>query len=366
MEGRRKIRKYLKKLILEGIHTRKEQETNNICMRILRRFLELSHVDEKMLFFADENGKVDISSVENALLPIGIAATAWYADGWYLFPDEKPYLRKRMLSFMKQYEHVKGQKFQPEQYNGMICPALAEMFNLPSAKYFMAKEKRKGYMLSPDFLEEREELIHIARIEELATGEKQSTKAIQGAEKKVSEMYGYLKKFLDEYEFEGQKLDESQKEKTLGDFLKQRFFNRFIENTDEHVYNSAVIVKGKSVKMSPMYDYDFTLTRKTSDVIPGCGWEGLPNLMILDNGKSDITSFMEQYKNYPGMQEFYKNFLQNFSIEKMEEIIKRNIGVKVDRKEVIGHYEILNNNFAEMKRTYERIYPKIIAEGGER
>ena len=186
------------------------------------------------------------------------------------------------------------------------------------------------YILTPNFLEKGEELIHVARIKEIATGKKQSTQIIAGDKMKISEMYYHLRDYLNLYEFEGEKLDESQKNKVLTDFLKQKFFNRFIENTDEHIFNSAIILNGRNVKMSPMYDYDFTFTRKTTDTVPGCGWRGLANEMVLDNEKSDITSFMEQYQNYPGMQEFFSNFLRSFSIEKLEKIIK----IRLDEKNI--------------------------------
>lgn len=350
---------------------RLKPELNTARDKIVEYYVQLDkklldEEDKKMLAMVGEDGRIDLDKIPNMLIPNGIAATAWYADGWYFLPTEELCLKKKMLSFMGQYKKFEENKFQPEEYNAMICPALAEMFGLTSAKYFMAKEKGTEYMLTPNFLEKGEELIHIARIEEFATGKKQSTNAIQGASKRISDMYRYLEKYLESHEFEGEKLDESQKNKVLLQFLEQKFFNRFIKSTDEHVFNTAIIIKGKDVKMSPMYDYDFTLTRRTTDTVPGCDWSGLENEMLLDNGKSDIISFMEQYQNYPGMQEFFSNFLRSFSIEKLEKIIEREIGVKVDKEEISEHYKMINDNFAEMKRTYDRLYPKGIGEGGER
>ena len=70
-----------------------------------------------------------------------------------------------------------------------------------------------------------------------------------------------------------------------------------------------------------MYDYDFTLARRTTDVVPGCKWQGVENEMVLDNGKSDVASFIEQYARYPGMKEFIKQCIDSYSLQGLEQII---------------------------------------------
>lgn len=312
----------------------------------------------------DEDGRIDLNKVENRISTYGIAATAWYTNGWYMLPGDNLCLMKKMLSFMHEYKREIA-KFQPEEYNAMLCQSIAEIFGLPSAKYFMAKRDGKEYMLTPNFLQEGEELIHIARIKETVTGQKQQTTAIQGSAEKISDMYNYLEKFLRNYEYKGKKLREEKIKTILSDFLKQRFFNKFIHNTDEHVFNSAIVINGEDVKMSDMYDYDFTLARRTTDVVPGCKWKGIENEMILDNGKSDITSFIQQYANYPGMKEFIQQCINAYSIDKLEQIVYRNTRIKIDREEVKKHYAIIEASMRETKNAFQKLYYREM-EGEER
>lgn len=318
----------------------------------------------KLKELTNEKGRIDLDIVPNMLTDNGIAATAWYTDGWYNLPGNNICLMKKMLSFMGQYGRT-DTKFQPEEYNAMICPALAEIFNIPSAIYFMAEREGQEYMLTPNFLEEGEELIHIARVEEAVTGQKQKTTAIQGSTKKISDMYNYLEKYLRNYEYKGKKLEEKEVREILFEYLKQKFFSRFIQNTDEHVFNTAIVIKGLNVKMSNMYDYDFTLAKRTTDVVPNCEWKGIENEMILDNGKSDVESFIEQYANYPAMKEFISNFLNIFSFERLETIVTKNIGVVIDREETKEHYRIIGENVRKTREAYDKVY-SIEKEGEER
>lgn len=318
----------------------------------------------KLKELTNEKGRINLDIVPNMLTDNGIAATAWYTDGWYNLPGNNICLMKKMLSFMGQYGRT-DTKFQPEEYNAMICPALAEIFDLPSAIYFMAEREGQEYMLTPNFLEEGEELIHIARVEEVVTGQKQKTAAIQGSTKKISDMYNYLEKYLRNYEYKGKKLEEKEVREILFEYLKQKFFSRFVQNTDEHVFNTAIVIKGSNVKMSNMYDYDFTLARRTTDVVPNCEWKGIENEMILDNGKSDVESFIEQYANYPGMKEFISNFLNTFSFERLETIVTKNIGVVIDREETKEHYRIIGENIRKTREAYDKVY-SIEKEGEER
>ena len=311
-----------------------------------------------------EDGRIDLNIVENSISTYGIAATAWYTDGWYILPGDNLCLMKKMLSFMNQYSK-ENSKFQPEEYNTMICQGLAEIFKIPSAKYFMAKRDGTEYMLTPNFLKAGEELIHMARIKEIITGQKQKTTAIQGSAEKISDMYKYLEKYLRNYEYKGKKLEEEQIKTILLDFLKQRFFNRFVQNTDEHVFNSAIVINGENVRMSDMYDYDFTLARKTTDVVPDCKWKGIENEMILDNGKSDITSFIQQYANYQGMYDFLKQCIDSFSFERLEQIVFKNVKIKIDREEVKKHYAIIKSNMMETVNEFQKTYTKEL-EGEER
>lgn len=311
-----------------------------------------------------EDGRIDLDRVQNTVSTNGIAATAWYTDGWYILPEDNLCLLKNMISFKGEYAR-ENSKFQPEEYNAMVCQALAELFKLPSAKYFMAKRKGKEYMLTPNFLEDGEELIHLARIVEVVTGQEQQTTAIQGSKTKISDMHRYLEQFLRNYEYQGKKLDESQIKAILLDFLKQRFFNRFVQNTDEHVFNSAIIINGEQVGMSAMYDYDFTLARRTTDVVPGCKWQGVENEMVLDNGKSDVASFIEQYARVPGMKEFIKQCIDSYSLQGLEQIILKNTGISIDREEVRKHYEIIENNMTKTIEEFNKIHSKEIG-GDER
>jgi len=335
------------------------EETKLIIREIMGKYEELPDSEnQRMKELTGNDGRIDLDIIPNIILPSGIAATAWYTEGWYLLPNDNPCLMKKMLSFMGQYGKVENAHYQPEEYNAMICQALAEIFELPSAKYYMAKKNGNEYMLTPDFLRDGEELIHIARIEETITGKKQSTTAIQGETKKISQMHQYLEEYLRNYQYKGKKLEETQIQIVLLDYIKQKFFNRFVKNTDEHVFNTAIVINGEKVKMSDMYDYDFTLARKTTDVVPGCEWKGLENEMLLDNGKSDIVSFIEQYKDYPGFQEFIRKIINNFSIARLEQIILRNTGIKIDRVETKKHYEIIEENFKETVNAYNRFYIK--------
>ena len=151
-------------------------------------------------------------------------------------------------------------------------------------------------ILSKNFLKSNQELITYT----------DENKALISEQMEILEQVLTLRKFPKE-----------EIEQTKFDFLKQEFVAKLIRLADQTAENSPIITEtdekgNKHVKMAPMYDLDFSFH---------IGQEN-PNVITrkCDNGKDDIASFIQQYKDYSGFSEFVVSSIQHLD---MEEVLKQ-------------------------------------------
>lgn len=101
------------------------------------------------------------------------------------------------------------------------------------------------YLATPSFREENEKLIHF---EEILDSQ---------YELNALTIFKKLNSYLEE-----ENVVDSDIEKVLQDYIKQCIFNKFIEFSDEHNLNAAILItkdrKGKRARLAPCYDLDFS------------------------------------------------------------------------------------------------------------
>ena len=114
-----------------------------------------------------------------------------------------------------------------------------------------------------------------------------------------------------------------QIEKVKFEFLKQEFLAKLIGLKDQKADNTGIIISivdGKRcVRIGPMFDYDFSFKAAEDSILRS---------RKADNGKADIASLIEQYKDYPGFLDFVKKSVNTLNMENVYKNIYRKHGLK--------------------------------------
>lgn len=247
--------------------------------------------------------------------------------------------------------------------NNFILPELAKQFEVASAKYFnvvfddcsklknddnyitIGKRKKQiiipnqRYLLSPSFLEQDEEMIHLSDIFDNST-EDNVNKMIMGIEKFLK-----LRGFL-----------ESDIKKVKEDFIRQCIFNKFIGYSDEHNMNAVIIIsvknKIKRVRFGQSYDFDFS-----SGVYNLIDGQLNPRAYFRrsDDGKSTLISMLKQFKG-EFEKEYLTKIIKNINIEQAIEIAEERFGYRLlldSREQFISFYD---EKLKELKEFYSKNY----------
>lgn len=204
-------------------------------------------------------------------------------EGWFYLADFHEYLLKQIVP----YRLIKnGNQFKVIT-NNMIIPELVRASGLESAEYYISTyyEKDDGgkeeFLVTPCFLSEGEELIHLEDVFY------QNEADIVKVEKNIVEFLTlrHFKKY--------------QIENVRNEYIKQAFISKFFRNCDENNSNVGIIIdKDRNVRLAPMFDFDYY-----------CGVERTCNTNFEKkvNGKIDIQSFIEYYKTFDWFMDWLKN-----------------------------------------------------------
>lgn len=169
-----------------------------------------------------------------------------------------------------------------------------------SAKYYTTifynadSGEEEEFLLTHSFLKDDEELIHIADICE--------DNEIPIIEKSIEQFF--MLRYFNESQIDQLKLD----------FIKQSFLNKLFDNKDANGKNMGIIYKGKNARMSPMFDFDFCMGNTR---VKGC------NIEKTVNGKKDLLSFIDFYKENQSFMQWIQNYILPLEIKK-EDIKKNN------------------------------------------
>ncbi|MBP3502816.1 MAG: hypothetical protein J6K42_05015 [Clostridia bacterium] len=220
-----------------------------------------------------------------------------FADFWFILYDLKSYLLKEIIPdrFIKNSNDSKHNRIIS---NSIVIPEVIEALGLKSAKYYITNYWDDNadnlytnlYLVTPNFLQEGEELYNVNDIIGLEVTD------VIDLENKLREYYKYSP------------FSNEQKENLIKQFIKAIVVNKIIDNTDETNENMSIIVNNekKTVKLSPLYDYDFC-----------CGNQSYKDSKRTINGKSNLPDFINYYKKYPWFEQWLKEKVLTLDIDKI-------------------------------------------------
>ena len=279
-----------------------------------------------------------------------------FTNGWILLIQKGVLNRQGVqgrMALVKSYisdecpRVYKGIDAEMTMANNFILPELAKQFQLDAAEYYnvvfeeceelncIENCKKNGripkrkiesnhrYLLSPTFLENNEELIHLADIFK------------DKRELRITQMLQEIEEYLRLRHIPGTDIKAIK-----GDFIKQCIFNKYIDFSDEHNLNAGIIVKkdGEQIRarLAPCYDLDFAsgIYNKTNGEI--CVYYFRKS----DDGKDTLDSILNQFRG-------------NFEMEYLKEIIPQiNLNLAIKNGEKYGGFKLSD----EARRKYEKFF----------
>ena len=137
-------------------------------------------------------------------------------------------------------------------------------------------------------------------------------------------------------------------------FIKQSIFNKFIGFSDEHNYNTGILIStdetGKRARLTPCYDLDFSgdVYNITNDGIQ-------PRAFFRNDGKYGrrLTDILELF--YTRYEEKYlKEIMPKINIEKAIKIGEKNGGFKLSKNAKIRYLEFFKDKKTELDKFREK------------
>lgn len=226
----------------------------------------------------NEEGYVDL---RNTLYleqpPMFARSMGWFTDAYLLFPNGGVAISKYPLHYKSSKAGVRD----PDcAYCAVIASGIAKSLGVSTSENTLARRKDGQLrILSKNFLRDNEEMITFM----------DDTKI-----QKSSDLLAEIDQALMLRNYKATDIADVKFE-----FLKQEFLAKLIGLKDQKASNTGLLTSidalGRHVRLAPMFDYDYSF-------FIGEGMD-LP-LFVCDNEKSDISSLILQYKDYPGFLDF--------------------------------------------------------------
>ena len=226
-----------------------------------------------------------------------------FIEGYYLFSDGTKYISKILLDDASEFSDVNDENC---RYNPIIATGIAKELGIDTSENTLARKVSGSVRIfSKYFLKSNEELITFYE---------------HNSHQRISDVFKELETAL-----LLRKFPRDQIEKTKFDFLKQEFLAKLIGLCDQTEDNTTLIISvddegKKSVRLAPMYDYDFSF-----NTVRGVGFRKRHT----DDGKTDIASLVKQYKDYPGFLDFVKKSVNTLDMDRVYENIYKDTGIKI-------------------------------------
>lgn len=262
--------------------------------------------------------------------------------GWRILSDKKTMvLIKR--PFGEIYRTLSKENYDKSIYNNIVMPQIAKQFRIESAIYYLAKkdkpknksEGQQKYIVTKDFREQDEELIHG---EEMLEENNQDTNELN-IENLIHNIILYI---------ENKGYINSDKEQIRKEFIKQSFFNRFVKQVDENNHNWGLLVNefDRRARISPIYDLDCC-----------CEMGKAGKYMRTTNNGSTIVldDFIRQYAGEEWFKDYIEEILGKLDIEKalLDSKNKTNFEIPEEYKEKYRDF------FAYRKRELQDAFERI-------
>lgn len=293
-----------------------------------------------------------------------------YTNGWILIPQQGVFSRDEIqgtMALIKSYIPDKCPGIYSEtdaeilRANNFIMSEIAKQFELETAEYFnvvfedskelhnidnyrfVAGKKElkikpnQRYLLTPSFKKNNERLIHLA---DILSNEYELDSAI---------IFRSIKQYLKK-----EKVVESDIDNVLKSFIKQSIFNKFIGFSDEHNYNTGILIstegEEKRARLTPCYDLDFS-----GDVYNITNGGIQPRAFFRNDGRNGrtLTDILELfYTRYE--TKYLKEIIPKVDIEQAIKNGEKNGNFKLSKNARKRYLVFLNNKKMELDRFYGR------------
>ena len=287
------------------------------------RFLEHYLKDSPAEDVLDEAGYIDLTKTPHLLKQLRFVGNAGnFTDHHIMLTDGSKYVSKMPLI----QRGNSGVRNHYCRYSALIASHVARSIGVEAAEIRIALAHNGLKIMSKNFLKDGEELI---------------TYLESADEVKISEQFNELEQALRLRKFAEEEIEVAKLE-----FLKQEFVAKMIGLRDQSPDNSPIIVGvdksgNRYARLAPMFDFDYSFHIG----------EERPTLVArkCDNGQEDIASFIAQYKNYPGFEEFVKVSVQSINMSEIFRRIYQESGIKSfenyeDDEQMKKFIEYVNNN----------------------
>ena len=295
-------------------------------------------------FGKDEKGNIIVPKVQYKIITDELGPCK-QASMWINIKD-KEYLIKNFTydgGFTRRCDFIKYNgraNMHICKYNNLIVPYIGNIiFDIDTVKYFFVKfyDKAEGIKTNLEYLATFDEKIDG---EELWEGANILNANKEGDTEDFSKRMEQIKVFLKLRHF-----SQAQIQSVTDEFIKQEIFKKTVEYRDNHNFNWCIGIDGKNVRLFPAYDFDLCSgIRKERPIYTYC-----------DNGKTDIKSFIEQYKDLPWIKEYLKGVIARFSIEAVLQKVTQE--TKIEIPERTKKYFI--DMYSEKKKKMEELYREI-------
>lgn len=248
-----------------------------------------------------------------------------------LGPDDNEYI-------VKEAERLKGdiagKKYGKDGlYNPIIANAVFEFLGEEAAEYIPACEKLPYYYLySKNFLKPNQKMYrlddedfmeYVFELDE--NGNIKHSKIMQGIEGTVRKKYG-------------QELSEEQLTKICDklklQYASQETIKKLIKSMDENLGNTSIVItendegKMEEINISPAYDLDLSFL--LGEELLSTDYSNQILYRTADNGKVDLKSVIDSFKEIPGYNEKINNYIEKFKgnyVDQIFDIASKTSGV---------------------------------------
>lgn len=302
----------------------------------LINFLEHYLNDKPTEKVLNKRGFIDLPQTLHLVKPrMFCGSSGNFLDNQTMLTDGSVYISKLPLN----YRGNSGIRNSDCIYSAVIASYIAKNLQIEAAENTLANAYNGHRIFSKNFLKPNEEMV---------------TYAEETDEVKISELLNTLEEYL-----KSRRCSEREIEEAKFQFIKQEFMAKMIGLKDQSAQNSPLVVSvdedgNRHVRMAPMFDFDYSFHIAEKEA---------PYMLTrkCDNGKIDIASFIEQYKDYPGFEEFVRSSLQKLDMMKVFKNIYEETGIKdfencEKDEDIMKFADFVNRNIQLARETITKVY----------
>lgn len=279
-----------------------------------------------------------------------------YYRNIYVSTDRKIYLVKIAMDNKGQISgYEKGIE---TEYNPVLAQNIFEYFEEPVAKYLVAKIEGfpNRIILTENFLQKNQELIHLCDFYELEKDEQDSSEEKDTHSSRLKLIENNLR-----IRYERQ-MGKDKFEELLGkiklQYVRQEFMKKMLGPMDNNFGNSGLILTTTGndmdipeIDLSPAYDLDLSFNIAEEVEV---------SRTYTDNGKDDMESYIDEFKNVEGFRKFLDGIVEKMQDEDLPEKLVNDTyektGLEFLKINKENYVKYLKRKFKEVKDAYKKVY----------